>query len=119
MATAIVRGGLTLYPGRSLVQNAGMDDSGTHGNATDIYDTSMADRRPSAPALRGKVIPIEPDLEALDSRRVFHLNWRRAWGLKFRVYDLIARLLPRKVEKALYTTIIRRSIRRMGRVLGE
>jgi hypothetical protein len=28
---------LTLYPGRSLVQNIGLDDSGTHCAATDVY----------------------------------------------------------------------------------
>lgn len=33
---------LTLHPGRSLVQNIGNDGSGTHSNASDRYNTSLA-----------------------------------------------------------------------------
>jgi hypothetical protein len=42
-ASAFLGEKLTLYPGRSLVANIGVDESGTHCNATDKYDTGVAD----------------------------------------------------------------------------
>ena len=41
-ASAFLAGKLTLYPGRSLVQNIGNDDSGQHGGATTAYDAPLA-----------------------------------------------------------------------------
>lgn len=37
-ANLFLRGGLALFPARSLVNNIGMDDSGTHCGKTDVYD---------------------------------------------------------------------------------
>jgi hypothetical protein len=41
-ASALLKGGLTLYPGRSLVRNIGFDDTGTHGYATDKFDVDIS-----------------------------------------------------------------------------
>ena len=41
-ASAFLAGKLTLYPGRSLVQNIGNDNSGTHCGETDTYDTVLS-----------------------------------------------------------------------------
>ena len=50
---------LTLYPGRSLVNNIGMDDSGTHCTTTDDFSQVVASRPVQVDA-----IPIEQDLAA-------------------------------------------------------
>jgi hypothetical protein len=40
-----LRGGLTLYPPRSLVQNIGFDASGTHPTCTSAFDTALSEGR--------------------------------------------------------------------------
>lgn len=55
-AKTFLLGGLTLYPGRSLTQNIGMDGSGVHCVPTSAYEVQMADR----PIQLGD-IPIEED----------------------------------------------------------
>jgi hypothetical protein len=42
-ASALLMGGLTLYPGRSLVRNIGFDDTGTHSSATTRFDVDVSD----------------------------------------------------------------------------
>ncbi len=43
-ASAFLKGMLTLYPGRSLVQNSGTDGSGTHCHDTDHLQTRLAEQ---------------------------------------------------------------------------
>lgn len=43
-ATALLNDKLTLYPGVSLVQNIGLDNSGTHCGSTDRYNTDVTMR---------------------------------------------------------------------------
>lgn len=43
-ASAFLKNNLTLYPGRSLVFNIGLDASGTHSGNTNLYDTVVTDR---------------------------------------------------------------------------
>jgi hypothetical protein len=42
-ASAFLANKLTLYPGRSLVQNIGNDDSGTHCGTTSVFDVNVYD----------------------------------------------------------------------------
>jgi hypothetical protein len=42
-AATYLRGMLTLYPGRSLVNNIGIDGSGTHSGVLDLYQGALAD----------------------------------------------------------------------------
>lgn len=42
-ASAYINEMLTLYPGRSLVRNIGLDNSGEHCAATSIYDVSLSE----------------------------------------------------------------------------
>jgi len=42
-ASTFIANKLTLYPGRSLVRNIGLDDSGTHCQATNSYDTLLTE----------------------------------------------------------------------------
>jgi hypothetical protein len=44
-ASAFLKDKLTLYPGRSLVLNIGNDASGTHCDATDIFDTYISEKK--------------------------------------------------------------------------
>lgn len=45
-ASAFLANRLTLYPGVSLVQNIGNDDSGTHSEATDQFKVELSNREP-------------------------------------------------------------------------
>ncbi|MEO8159495.1 MAG: glycosyltransferase family 2 protein [Betaproteobacteria bacterium] len=44
-ASALLEGGLTLYPGRSLVRNIGFDETGTHSSKTAAFDVEVSDTR--------------------------------------------------------------------------
>lgn len=44
-ASAFLADKLTLYPGMSLIDNIGHDTSGTHGDTTNLYRTTPADRK--------------------------------------------------------------------------
>lgn len=41
-ASVFLQNGLTLYPGKSLVQNIGLDDSGVHCSKTNKFDVNLA-----------------------------------------------------------------------------
>jgi hypothetical protein len=43
-ASIFLKGGLTLNPSRSLIQNIGHDGSGVHSNNEDIYQVRMAQK---------------------------------------------------------------------------
>jgi hypothetical protein len=108
MASAVVNGKLTLYPGRSLVANTGMDSSGTHESELDVYDTNVAQDMP-----RIGDIEVCENPRARRALRSFHVKWRRTWRLKFRIYYLIAAVLPERIEKKLYARIVRQALRRI------
>jgi hypothetical protein len=42
-ASVLLKGGLSLYPGRSLVRNIGFDNTGTHSSATAKFEVEMSD----------------------------------------------------------------------------
>lgn len=58
-ASAFLGNKLTLYPGKSLVQNIGYDCSGTHCRTSDVFNVKLSE----AP-IPVKRIPIEDDLTA-------------------------------------------------------
>ncbi len=58
-ASAFVKNKLTLYPGRSLVKNIGLDGSGRHCTESDSFHGPICDERISI-----KTIPIEEDTSA-------------------------------------------------------
>lgn len=105
MATAILHGKLTLYPYRSLVANIGMDASGTNAPKLDVYRTPVADRRP---AVGG--IEVQPNARARALLRRFHIEWRKTWKPKFRLYYTFATLLPERTEKKIYARVVRRAL---------
>jgi hypothetical protein len=44
-----MRGGLSLHPGESLVQNGGFDGTGVHCSITDRFDVALSERVPAFP----------------------------------------------------------------------
>lgn len=58
-ASAFLPGRLTLYPGMTLVQNIGMDNSGTHCEDSSAYDTVL-----NLSPVRVEGIPLEEDRAA-------------------------------------------------------
>jgi len=66
-ASTFLAGKLTLYPGRSLVQNIGNDLSGAHSGATSKYDTRLSE---TPIALHD--IPVEPSHRGMKANERFH-----------------------------------------------
>jgi hypothetical protein len=67
-ASAFLRDKITLYPNKSLIHNIGIDESGTHCEATDKYDTDI-----SREAVRVEKIFLEENTAA---RRAFRRFFR-------------------------------------------
>lgn len=65
-ASVFLNGGLTLYPGRSLVVNIGLDSSGTHSRKTTSF-TGVVSNTP----VQLHAVPIEPSDVALKAVSVF------------------------------------------------
>ena len=66
-ASAFLRNKLTLYPGRSLVLNIGMDNSGTHCSSTNDFAGDIAES-----PVRIEAIPVEEHLLARQQIARFH-----------------------------------------------
>lgn len=75
-ASVFLMGGLTLYPGRSLVFNIGLDSTGTHSRTTDSFGGAVSDT-----AIQVRAIPIEPSVVALQAFAAF---FRRGEGGRVR-----------------------------------
>lgn len=56
-ASAFLKGRLTLYPGRSLIQNIGTDESGTHLRKTNVFNVEI-----SGDPIAVSEIPIEENM---------------------------------------------------------
>ncbi len=82
-ASTFLLGGLTLWPGTSLVRNIGHDHTGTHCGASDCFDVDLASR----PVVVGGI----PVLESAEAREVFARFFR----------SLKKSLLKRVVRKAV------------------
>jgi hypothetical protein len=66
-ASAFLADMYTLYPGKSLVRNTGMDGQGTHGEATDAFDTQVAEK-----PIRIERIAVEQKPEILAAIKEFY-----------------------------------------------
>ncbi|MCK8516793.1 glycosyltransferase family 2 protein [Methylonatrum kenyense] len=109
MGTACIHGKMTLYPGRSLVENAGFDGSGRHANHERRFDTPLADRSP-----RVERLPLEVNENVVRQHRNLFRQWRIGDDIASRLYYRIAALLPAAAEKYLYTRLVRRRLRRQA-----
>ena len=65
-ASALLGDRLTLYPGRSLVLNIGIDNSGNHCTETSVYNTELSDR-----SVNVKFLEPRENLSALREFEVF------------------------------------------------
>jgi hypothetical protein len=92
-ASCYLQGLLTLYPGRSLVENNGNDSSGTHCGTSE----SMATTASEVP-VRIEQIPLEPSREAWDAFSEFFKD-QMTWKLTLR--RLVKRAAPRRLRDAL------------------
>lgn len=59
-ASAFLKDRFTLYPGKPLVQNIGLDNSGTHCSETDVYNTEL-----SQTEIKVTPVPVEENMAAL------------------------------------------------------
>jgi hypothetical protein len=84
-ASCFLRDRLTLYPGRSLVENIGNDSSGTHCGTTDRFG-----RAPTSTPVQVGAIPVEPSRIARDAFVRF-FSAQRTW--KTRLGSSVKRLL--------------------------
>ncbi len=73
-ASAFLAGKLTLYPGRSLVQNIGNDASGTHCGASSIYDTTL-----SKTPIDLTYVKVEPSIAYRKAFEDFFRRTQRGW----------------------------------------
>jgi hypothetical protein len=80
---------LTLYPGRSLVRNAGLDGTGVHRDDSGDFEVALAD----APVAVNR-IPLEPSAAGRAAYVDFFRGLRRP-GLARRAWRLAARLARR------------------------
>jgi len=103
MASAILGGKLTLYPGRSLVSH--LDYSAGGDAVAPVLANSL-----SSDAIRVEQIPIEVDGELLRALRASFMESRARKSGRFRLYTLLRRLLPRRLERAIYTSMIKRRL---------
>lgn len=61
-ASIFIKNGLVLYPNKSLVKNIGFDNTGTHGNKTDMFDIILSDSK-----INVEKIPVKIHQEAYQS----------------------------------------------------
>ena len=75
-ASAFLADGLTLYPGNSLVENIGLDGSGTHSRSDTSLRTTVKRMAPLV------AVPIE---ESQEGRRIISSSLRRGRSLRSRI----------------------------------
>lgn len=85
-ASAFLKDKLTLYPGKSLVKNIGNDNSGTHSNTTNKFDTDI-----STEPVRITRIPLEENQAAREAFKKFFRSLKPS--LSERVLTRINRML--------------------------
>ena len=107
MASAILNGKLSLYPGRSLVQNIGNEGSGTNAGRHRSFEGKIAERRPRIEIDKPAVDPL-----AFAEYRQFLLLGYWQGGLWNRLYSRFLKMLPTRMERWLYSMVNRRKLRR-------
>lgn len=74
-ASLFLQGRLTLFPGRSLVQNIGTDSSGTHSANTNQYSVDVSETAPEVGD-----IPVEESVRAREAFKRYHRGRRGTVG---------------------------------------
>lgn len=87
-ASAFLKGKFTLYPGKSLAQNIGVDGSGTHCGGSDDFATAVATK-----PIRVEPIPVEVSSAAFSAFERYFNNLRS--GLIVRARRMLQGILMR------------------------
>ncbi len=103
MASAIVNDKLTLYPGRSLVRNDRLEG----GLPPGLSSQPLADRAP-----RVGDVPTVADADAAERIRAEFIHHRGRLSPKARLFFSLSTLMPPRMERKLYSALVRRSLRR-------
>lgn len=74
-ASAFLKDKLTLYPGRSLIFNTGIDASGSHCGATNVFDTEV-----TLYPVKVERLPIEEDTQAFQAIKEFYRSSRPSFA---------------------------------------
>jgi len=93
-ASAFLQNKFTLYPGTSLVNNIGFDNSGTHSGNTDAFSTKILDR-----PVELKRLDLREDTGARTAVKAYFKEQRRSWPI--RVASRIRNILRKKLISAL------------------
>jgi hypothetical protein len=110
MGSACLNRKLTLYPGRTLVTNTGFDGSGSHstfGLSNEAFASPMAER----PIAVGDAA-VGVDAAIMKRHRQLFTSWRMRGGRATRAYYRLMPFLPAPLERAIYTRMVRRQLRR-------
>lgn len=100
MATALVNRMLTLYPGRSMVDH--LDYSHHRARVATVFESSLTDDPVELPD-----VPVEVSDAIVAEIRGSLVRWRNRLNWKFRLYSLVAAMLPQRIERSFYTALIR------------
>lgn len=92
-ATLFIRGGLALFPGRSLVKNIGMDGSGVHCGEDTVYDVE-----PSASAIQLTPIPIRESMNAVTRHEDYFRKIYPQPPLYIRGFQKVAREMGKMIR---------------------
>jgi hypothetical protein len=106
LGASCLNGKVSLYAGRSLVSNIGFDGTGRHGFVEKRFESPLAE---SAISVRGDA-PVT-DRRIIELHRQLFARWRAGSSRKRALYYQLTFPLPRSIQKALYTALIRRSLR--------
>ena len=87
-ATLLIRGGFTLYPGTSLTNNIGFDDSGSNCSGSTKYDVDIL-----ADKVRISPIPIQENRTA---KRIIRQFYQGPFMLKKSAYELMIRFIRKE-----------------------
>jgi hypothetical protein len=90
-ASAFLAGMLTLYPGGSLVQNIGVDGSGTHCDTSKWYEIALCQDFPNLDC-----IDVSPSEKARIAFEAFFLHYQGPWLIRLlrRFKRLLSRMIP-------------------------
>lgn len=110
MGSACLNRKLTLYPGRTLVANIGFDGSGNHstfGLSNDRFASPMAPER-----IQVAEVPVVLDDGIVNQHREVFRSWLKGGSLASRAYRRLAPLLPMGLDRAIYTRLVHRRLRK-------
>lgn len=87
-ASAFLHNMLTLYPGKSLVQNIGNDGTGVHCTPTDMYDVKLSDDK-----LTLQTIPVKENTSAKKVMAAYFKTLHPQQSIAYRVKAKIKRII--------------------------